>query len=670
MIKRYLLIIAVLMTVCLQSSALNVESEKQKLEKKLNEADGYQDSVKILYDLFDLVPRRSKVEYARTLYDIAKRRNDMEVRLDVLRQVSQLSSVIENKDSMYRALNNEVASLPDSEETRETALFIRMRQVATEARNATEQECQNKIAELIAEEPNAPKMLEPHRILRLFTIVEYLSNGVQGDLLNEYLGILKDRMEQAKFKLYALDNIFLSESANISTSSDNLEEAVEADKKLLKVIAGLEQKYENMGRKYRTYSSNKYITYRRMLSNFSALTPQEIEEYYGEIQKLVNEDEDVRIAESSTQLAKLYYSVAKKDYATAIPLIQKTLENEKSLTRRRRLLSWLTTAAEGVGNKDLQIYALKEFNKTLIERGQAKAAERYRELAIVAKVGELQADKEYLKYQNKQEELRNVKRMMSFVTGGWLLFGLLLVGLIIMWARSRATRIKIRRMVDHLAKERDYLKDNLYKDYDKESQMGTLGQTKLKVAQKRHRKGNVISMLEYMINDMLYISSIGKWTRKKYIREVKALPIVEDVVSEVKAFSHSGIEMRVVKPEQDYDLRVDKECLEYVLHHMIHAADRVADKGILTIEIVAEGEGKYLEFRITNSSVVVPEGSEEVMFDDFVNYDVLMQRKDAGLFISRLNALLLHSSIHLDKECEEGSRYILKVNRHTEHSYG
>lgn len=668
MFKKYLLIIALLLGASLQVLALDMESEKAKLEKQLSAATTAKDSTKLLYDLFDLVPRRDKIPYAHQLYDLATRNNDMEVRLDVLRQLSQLSSVFKNQDSVFVSLNKEIAKLPDSEETRETKLFIGMRQVATKARHATEQECQNKIAELIAQEPNAPKMLEPQRILRLFTIVEYLSNGVQGDMLNEYLGILKERMDQANFNLYALNNIFLTESANIATYSDNIQDAVEADRKLLKVIDGLEKKYRDKGRIYRNYAPNRYITYRRMLSNYEALTPAEIEEYYGAIQKLIAKDPDVRQSEQNTQLAKLYYAMAKKDYATAVPLIQKTLETEKSLIRRRRLLGWLTTASEAIGNKDLQIYALKEFNKTLIERGKVKAAERYRELAIRTKVGELQADKEYLKYKNKQEELRNVKRMMSFVTGGWLLFGLLLIGLIVMWARTRATRSRINRFVNQLAGERDYLKDNLYKDYSKEAgESAEARQPNLKVVQRRERKKDVISMLEYIINDMLYISSIGKWTRKKYIQEVDALTIVEDTVAEVRAFSHSGMQMRIIKPDHKMELRVDKECLQYILRHIIHAADRVADKGFLTIELESIQDDKYVEFRLTNSSVVVPEGLEEIMFDDFIDYNVLIGRKDAGLFISRLNAMLLHSSIRLDRECNEGSRYILSVNTHMDH---
>ncbi|MDE7441996.1 MAG: hypothetical protein K2M69_07515 [Muribaculaceae bacterium] len=666
MIKKILLLLTFLLCGAQYgfSNAEKVDEIERQLNQKLAHTRSQEDSIKILYDLFDLVPRREKLHYSTELYNLATRLDRNDIRLDLLRQLSQLAPAVGNSDSVYRYINEEVSKIPRSREQEETALFIRMRQVAGEARVADSKKIEGRIAQLIAEEPRAKDFPLNLRVLRLFTIVEYLTNsGVEGGLLGEYVGMLKERMSQADFQLYALNNILLTESANIYTTIGNPKEAVEADKQMLKMIGELENKYHSEGRKYRNYLPNKYIIYRRMLGNFPALTPQEIEEFYSKIREYVKEDEDVQRTENNTQLALLTYSMATKDYATAIPLIRKTLMKEEQPAKRRRLLFWLKTAAEGVGDKDTQIEALQLYNDMLIERDTSSSSDRAKELDIRTRVNELRADNVHLQIEKEKEEKESVERMMSFVMIGWVVFAAILFVLLFIWMKYRTATVRIGQFIKNLDDECLYLKEQQYSDYMRDDTEKRVNVLNKKEILRRKRSKSIIDMLNYIMNDLLYISSIGKLGRGKFIRPVSVRQVIIDESAIARANQTSGAKLEIVYPEHDIELRTDKECLEYILHHIFFAANRVAEGGEIKLEVRENDHGDKVEFVFSNSSVFVPEGNEDVMFDNFLDIEKLCERDDAGLFLARLSAMLLDGKIYLDRTYTEGSRYIFSVSK-------
>lgn len=668
MIRKILLSVLLLISGVNFLHANKVDDVEAMLNKQLVATKSPEDSIRILFDLFDLVPRREKIKYSARLYDVAARQGRTDLQLDILRQLSQLTASMEHRDSAFRRLNDECAKIPRSKEQEETALFIRMRQISGEAREASAEKCEVKIAQLIAEEAKASGMPKNFRVLRLFTIVEYLTNsGVEGNLLGEYVGMLKERMNSSDFKLYALNNILLTESANIYTTIGDPKQAVEADKELLKVVDNLEKKYHGDGRKYRNYIPNKYIIYRRMLGNFPALTPQEVEEYYAKIKQFASEDEDVANAEAKSTLTELYYAMATKNYMRALPIIRQRLKTEQQPAKRRRLVRWLQTAAEGIGDKDSQIEALKLYNDMLIERDTSSSSDRAKELGIRTRVNELKADKAQLQIQKEKEEKENYRRMMSFVMIGFILIALLLVVLLFYWGRYRAASYKISEFVDNLSDEVDYLKRQFYDDYaDKTGRRdNAVGNTRAhKAVQRRKRDNSIMSKLNYILNDILYISSIGKIGRGKFVRPVSVTEVMEDEAARARQLQTSGALLDVVIPEKDIEIRTDKECLEYVIRHLFFAANRVADGGEITLELRESGEGHRVDFVFTNSSVCVPSGNEDVMFDNFIDVEKMVDRDDSGLFMARLSALLIDSNLYLDKEFKDGSRYIFSVSKY------
>ena len=260
------------------------KTETESLRRQLGAAGSPADSLAILYDILDLSPRDDYKQLAREIYGVAERAGDMPAQLDIIRQVTAV--IKEDKD--YETLEKAVKRLPPSDERMETLLFVRMKRLSYKTINLSEEERQKEIARIIAEyDWNKPEG-KHERLLNLFTLVEYLRNDASGDMLEKYLDELFRQATSSDFSLYAVPNIIFAEAANAYSMAEDHAKAVQADKKLLEVISGLEKKYAGKGRKHRNYDVSKYVCYRRMLRNFEALQPGEADMILAKIKEIAS----------------------------------------------------------------------------------------------------------------------------------------------------------------------------------------------------------------------------------------------------------------------------------------------------------------------------------------------------------------------------------------------
>lgn len=635
------------------ASAFDAGSETEALRRRLPEAVSGKDSITILYNIFDLATRPQQAQVAREIYNVAKRNKEYGVCLDIIRQMS----VLFHKDSIFDVLQKETLRLPRDRERDETMLFIKMRQAVYRARMVPEGERQKEIAKLIASEESTPNLDKDQNLLRTFTLVEYLSNGIGGELFDKYVEKLSKEFKTSGVKLYALRNLLLTEQANLYTGSENQKRAVEADRELIEVIKGLEKEYASQGRNFRNYDTSYFIVYRRMLGNFEALTPAEVQEYYKNILELQARNTDVAAAMKVRNKSKMHYAMATGDYASAIPLIQYELTKEKSLPRRRTLLRWLVDASKATGDKTTQLQALEDYNNILKECDELRASEKYKELQIKYDVNELRA-------QNAELKVKSTRRIMNFVLIGWVIFGVLLVVLLWIWARYRRMNVKLQNFVNKLAEERDYLKERTYFDYDDpENEKSLISQPGASTVVRPQRRKDIPAMIDYIINDIVFISSIGRNMRKKYVHSFGVRDMMKNAVRKVAKYETAALHLEARLPEDGMKAVSDLECVEYVVNYILESAMTVSNRGRVIFECEDDAEAGLLKFRYTHLDVVVPPGKEEVMFDDIVSVAQLEKRQDAGLFLCRLVSLLLDSSVRLDPECEKGSRYIFTIRR-------
>ena len=94
-----------------------------RLREELATVKTNQDSIKILYDIFDLSSRRDYMNVCKELDAVAARGGDNTVRFDMARQMANVGS----SDSVLADIERRVRTLPDCKEKKETALFVKIR---------------------------------------------------------------------------------------------------------------------------------------------------------------------------------------------------------------------------------------------------------------------------------------------------------------------------------------------------------------------------------------------------------------------------------------------------------------------------------------------------------------------------------------------------------------
>lgn len=511
MIKKITALLLIILA-AIPAVALTREQQKIVLQASLRRMETSADSVKTLYDIYDLSSRAEQRNVAKQIYGAAMRAKDYSACMDILRHVS----VLDRTDSVSDMLIAANSKLPDSQERSETDLFLRMMRVSHEARYHSQENLHKEIAKLIDEEERMPVTDPRRRIMRLYTIVEYLSNGLSGKMLVKYVDKLEKAMEKADFKLYAVKNLVLSETANLYTAVGEQQRAVAANRELLEVIDGLDKKYRDAGRMYRDYDVSRYVVYRRMLHNAAALQPGEADKYYKEIMEIAGRNADVAADIRNNPKVAAHYAMLKKDYPTAKAALLKVLQNEKSIRTRRRILEELCVAAEATNDNAVLSKALKEYNHILRECDSLDSSEQFNELQVRFNLNELKAENTRLELENKEEQIASTRQIMSFVIFGWILCAALLIVLLFFWTRYRRMTFNLKEFADSLASERDYLKKIHYQDNRLALGNSVEKQTD-EIFSLRMPDKSMTKILEYILDDVVYISSISKDEREKYI---------------------------------------------------------------------------------------------------------------------------------------------------------
>lgn len=628
-------------------------AEIAKLRLRLADTSSQEDSIKLLYDILDLSPRADHLRVGRELDGVARRAKKPAVRYDVARLMVNVCK----DDSDLAALEKHVGTLPPGKEQKETELFVKIRRIALKAKKASEEERRKVVTEAMADE-NSDKLDQYQKIVRLYTICEYLGTYLRGDMLVEYLDDLSKLMEESDIESYALYNTFYTESANIYSATDNPRKALAADRELLRIIDRLEKKYEAEGRKYRNYDVSRYVVYRRMLSNYKALPLTEVNDYYSRILEICGRDEDVMADFRSKPRTAAYHAIKHKRYAEAVPYIKRQLECENTESIRRKMLEMLIEASISLGDKDMLAGAKAEYDSIMQENEKLATTSRYNELKIRYDVGELKAANSRLELANKNEQISSSRRMMTMVMVGWVLFGIILVVALVYWSRYRKMCADLETFTGSLTEERDRLKKLRYQDYAVEQPSGTW----LSGAAKNPRGTNLPDTVNFILNDILYIASLGQDDNSKFRHHHSVERIMRGCAEAVESHVQGGVSFRVSYPQEDFRINVDKECLVYLINHILKVAREMTPAGgEFSFSCTEEKALKRARFVFTHTGDSLPKGKEEMIYDKFVDYRELAEHGDAAISICRMIYFLLSCTLRADSNYTEGGKLVLLV---------
>jgi len=654
-------------TLAAAASTQNTAAEKKlataaRLRAALRDVPSARDSVKVLYDIFDIVPRQNQLDVARELYAVAVRAGDNHTRLDICRQ---LSSIL-NSDKAFAAIEAEIKRIPKSREQKESMLFIKMKRIVQAAKFQSEEERQKEVTRILSEFDTTRQASDEKRLLDLFTVVEYLRNDASGDLLKKYLDRLTAMVSGSGFSLYALPNLIYAEAANIYADASDYRKSIEADRKLLEVISGLEQKYKAMGRNYRNYDVSRYIVYRRMMRNYKGLSQTEIADLHARVAELAARNPDVKADLEGKPRFMAYYLMARHDYNGAIPYLQRMLESEKALAIRLQLLDMLIEAAEKTGDDKIKIEALSEHNAILEELNALRASEKYRELQIKYDLKDLSSRNDSLELENRNQEIETTRRIMSLVIVAFVLMLAVIVICLFYWSKFQKNSRNMGMIADNVAEERNRLRRSIYYDYadnDKYGDDGDVAASWQKEMKKRHKHQFEVStfLTENIINDIIYISAVCGNDRQKFIQSNSVDTLMREAAAKVSGIDPQHDRFEIQYPDKDFRIITDRDCVITLLAKMLTVASencRPGEKIGLTCLPPVKGK---VRFCFNTPRRVFGEADDPRVFDSLIDSDRMLASKSNGLYICRLISLLVNCDFRQDKSWTDGSRFVFSL---------
>ena len=663
----------------------------EKLLGELRTAANAKDSIKALYNLYDISSRRMQMTYGWELLQTAIRSKDYVSETDILMQLSTLFS---NNDSVLCYLVDCAKELPESDEQKECEVFLQLQIIGLQARFSAQQQQTTDFIKEFESKVSANNDIFS-RILRLNTLCIYLGYTSSGILYTEYIDKLAGLIAQLPPQLYALRNHFYTRAAIVYTDNDDYKKAINADKELLSLIEKLEEHYFAMGRIYRNYDVYNYICYRRILSNYPELTRKELDEYYNKCIEICKKNPDVQNDRANTPRIDAFYLFATKRYKEAIPYIQNCLAGNLTPTNRRKMLRMLRDAAGITGNNTLLAQALSDYNVLLEDYLNKKSDEFFRELQIRYDVEALKEQNSSLTALQHEAEIKHDRRIMLFTIPTLAITLILLIVAAISYFRSRKLAAHLQHYSQALVRERDMLNQTqtelvvAYKKAEEANRAKSefmhnmshevrtplnsiLGFSQLIVKkipeELRGQLGNFANLVKVntdylatLINDILDISSIESDEMAfPQTHNVSIHDLCKESMNEVKDRVKEGVELRFDSSNPDLEITTDREHVEQVLVNLLSNAAKFTKQGDITLNYHFKGLNK-LVFEVSDTGPGIPAGKEEAIFDRFVKLDSFSQGSGLGLYLSRQIALRLGGELYVDKSYLDGARFCFAI---------
>ncbi len=666
------------------------------LQGQLSIAPTAADSIKPLYDIFDMSYGLERDKLAHQLYLTARQAKNDPVRLDMLRNIANQNW---RNDSILQYVSSELKSMKQTPEVISTRLFTDMICIDNLLFNEHAGHSREQLLEYVRRYSNEVPSDDYDRAVLLYAVCRYLGEETRGDLLENYLERLDKLVETMNLPDGAVRRLIYNRAAPIFFENGNYPKVIETDMKLLHEIDSLQLSYEEEGRVYYNAPIHRYKSYRRMLGCFPVLSDSEVEDLYGKILSLADMNTTIAGDLERNERAHIYYAMATGDYQRAKKMLLKQIDSPAHTALRLSMLRMLKDAANKTGDGQILLEASQELNNELERQLDTKCQERTRELELVYDLSDLLHRNSQLEESSHLTTLR--ARTIVTVIGAVAFIGLALLAAMLYRQNRRNRRLAhhLRRANEKLQKERDDLKgiqEELTTLRD-EARAADRRKTEFVNNMSHEVKVPLAAIAEYaqlitdcipenqrayldrfasiinlnvklvtrLVNDVLDTESIENDQLSLEIRPTAVNDICHlaiDNVFECGRPDKSDINF-VFKPGADNSLLVetDGQRVSQVLVNLLTNAVKFSEKGTVTLSYTVDTAANKLEFTVTDQGIGIPDGQEEAIFDRFRRLDHTTPGFGLGLYISRLIASVLGGSLKVDTAYRGGARFIFTI---------
>lgn len=650
------------------------------LRARLSSAGSTSDSIKILYDLFDLSDRKNRTEIAWDMLEIAEQSHNDSLGLDMLRHLANL--YIRN-DSVLQLLEEKCAAYPDGDDLSATKTFISLRRAGYIARYASEAERLEKIKDIIRQYRLMPAQASAYeRVERLGSLCILLGNGTHRAMLTKHIDKSLDMVKYLPANDFAVRNIIFNQAAAVYTNLNQTDKAIAADKELLSIMKRMADFYHKKGRRYRNYDTIRYSTYRNMLQNYSGLSKKEIQQCYDSINAIAARNAEVA-ADLRLNVTDAYYNMATGEYALAIPLLENIIATHTDNFNVMRALRNIIIAAKAVGDNETLLEYTTKYNNVLEEYTRLSAQDTYTELQTIYDINELQMRNTRLELDHAESRVQHQRTLLlcgiAVVAVMLITLGLLLKVI----KRSRTLTKGLAESNDALKQERATLLDTQQKLIDARDTAKRAERYKSEfidnmsleitnplnaIVEYTHlivdcadndkkkylqRYAEIVKLntelLSTIVHDLLDVGSLDGASLS-----VKRYPaIVGDMcrlaIDSVRSRLQPGVTISFLQENApDTYITTDSRRVEQVLINLLSNAAKFTSEGSISLSYRIDRTNNSVTFAVSDTGIGIPEGKEEEIFDRFRKLDRNSQGSGLGLAICRMIADLLDGSVKVD----------------------
>lgn len=678
-----------------------LDSLNMALEKAKTPAD----SLVIMDNLYDFLPRDIAGRFGLKMLDVADRAHKPSRSLEITRSLANrftrddkvLKQLLYRTESGYYAREKgdmegrEHAIAVNDDELMETLTFLRLARNIHQAQYSAPEKRSALLKEILQTNAGVHPSNIYDRIVMLHSLCTMLMQMGSSDLLPPYMDSLGTLINRLPPSQESLRNAYNNHAALIYFKSGQYEKAKEADIETLSIIDRQEKKYHENGGKLRTFDANRYLIYQRLLSIFPILTPKEIENYYSLAMELVKRDYSSAANFKRFPGPEIFYRLSKKDYATALPLIKDALNSTEPLSVRKELLKYGIESARALGETKALADFSSEYIDYLEKSIDSKLEDKYSELQLLYNTYNIQNNLNQLQIEKQAAETSMIRLILivSIIAGLILLISVVILirinnrkrALLEVLDKSnralRTEREKLENSRAELVKARDAAQkaNNLKSDFIKNmsyevntplNAINEYSRLIMDCADASNRKylerfTELVELnselLNTIIGDMLNLSEIDNSSITLYNKAVDLHNICNAALDGVRNRLKPGISLQFDTASPRISLFTDPQRLHQILLNLLTNAAKFTEEG--SIALAFREENDKIVFTVTDTGIGINPDKKDVIFDRFVKLDRQTQGTGLGLTISRYMARMLGGDLRLDTDYKKGSRFIL-----------
>lgn len=701
--RYYALIIVLNILSTLTAGAVSRNDTKALTDtfyERLAVATTQKDSLRIMCNLFDLLPRDEGTLVGLQMFDVADRANDVSTALETLRNLTNRyirndSMLVElyNRTLRYSKLGNEEQYESKLDELRETRTLIKLTRNICQARYSEHEEQRDILMDLLQTTTLNPPTNLYDRIVLGHSICMLLWQIGASDILSHKLDELGDLINQLPPTAISIRNAYNVHAALIYRDNMEYEKSMQADMKTLEGIEILEKHYREIGRVYHSFDANRYIIYTRLLSNFPMLAPHEIEKYYKLAMELAASDYTSAETNEVSPTPQIYYNLAYKNYDKALGYIKSCIDNPYNIQDRRRLLKHEIECAEAIGDKETLLKAACEYYKLLEDNLSQRLDEKYRELQVLSDNSELTNNYNQLQIEKQRAESRALRLTIIIAIAATII---LLISVIVLFRLNRRNRSlvvtldksnrELREKSENLEQSRQELvkardiaqkANNLKTDfiknmsYEVNAPLKAISEySKLIVdcadASNRKYLERFTSLVELnsellstIVNDVLHISEIDSNSVPIHNRSTDLRSLCTMVLDGVRQRLSPQVVLQFDAESPAISLFTDPQRLHQILLNLLTNAAKFTTKGSITLSYRVDEDKETVVFSVTDTGIGIKQDKKDAIFDRFVKLDKDTQGAGLGLTISRMLARIMGGDVQLDTSYVKGARFIV-----------